>query len=181
MKIPPKELFLYLYKENNKVILFDDADEFFYNKTSINILKKVLDSSKSRKLGYGSKPVNIRDGSRVWSIPSNFLFTGKVIIITNMYFKDMDKAIVSRSLVAEIDLSAKECLKRIERLLPFLIKKVAIPYWAGIEVLNHLKTLEGFYTKLDLRTLEQSLRERIRNPKTWKKFIKNNIILKRDL
>lgn len=181
-KIPPKELYCFLWAQNGRVIVFDDADDFLENPTSVNIMKKVLDSKQKRTVGYGSKPIILKRAAANGEdllVPNSFDFYGRVIVITNKYFRDIDSAIKSRSLVCEVDLPPGECLKRIQRLKPEIIKQVPnASERTADEVLNHLHSISHLYRKLDLRTFRQALEERIRSPQKWKRSIERSVFIK---
>lgn len=94
-KLTPLYLFKTLFENCNKgdVLLLDDADDVFYDETSMNILKGALDSSEERWITYGSATRWLEDNG----IPSTFKFEGSVVFITNYNF---DKMIASNSKLA---------------------------------------------------------------------------------
>jgi len=181
-KIQTMNLYIFLYRENGKVILFDDADSLIDNPKNFDILKKVLDSKKIRKVGYGAKPIILKkadsEGEDV-IIPNSFECTSRIIVVTNKPFYKMDKALLTRSLVAEINLSAEECLKRVQRLLPYLCQDdPRVSQEIRQEVLDYLMTISNLFKKLDLRSVEQSIKERLRNPDSWKELVKRSLLIK---
>jgi hypothetical protein len=182
VKITPLQLYIYLYRENGKILLFDDADCLIEDSSNFDILKKVLDSKKSRSVGYGSKPIILKKasiGNKDVIIPNSFEFTGRIVIVTNRPFKKIDSAIKSRSLVVEVDLSATQCLKRVKRLLPYLCEdEPRATIEVKQEVLDYLLSISDLFKKIDLRTTEQSIREYFRSPSNWKSLVKQSILLK---
>jgi len=181
-KVQTMNLYIFLYRENGKVLLFDDADSLIDNPKNFDILKKVLDSKRIRKVGYGAKPIILKkadsEGEDV-VIPNSFECTSRIIVVTNKPFYKMDKALLTRSLVAEIDLSAEECLKRVKRLLPYLCQDdPRVSQEIRQEVLEYLMTISSLFKKLDLRSVEQSIKERLRNPDSWKELVKRSLLIK---
>lgn len=181
-KIPPQQLYIFLYKENGKVLLFDDADSLIDEPKNFDILKKVLDNKRVRTVGYGSKPIILKKASANGNdviIPNSFQFSGRIIVVTNKNFSKIDTALKSRSLVVEVDLSSKECLKRVERLLPeLLIDDPRVTNVIKKEVLDYLLSISDLFNKIDLRTVEQSILEYFRSPSNWKQLVKKSIQLK---
>lgn len=181
-KVTPLQLYIFLYKENGKVLLFDDADVLIDDSKNFDILKKVLDSKKVRSVGYGSKPIILKKASLGGSditVPNSFVFNGRIIVVTNKSFSKIDTALKSRSLVIEVDLSSQECLKRVQRLLPFLLKdNEKATMEVKQEVLNYLLSISDLFKKIDLRTVEQSILEYFRSPSNWQQLVKKSIQLK---
>lgn len=181
-KITALQLYILLYRENGKVILFDDADDLIESSENFDILKKVLDSKKHRVVGYGSKPIVMKKASLKGKdviIPNSFEFTGRIIVVTNRPFHKINKAIKSRSLVVEVDLNAEQCLKRVKRLLPNLLKDDSrVTMEIKNEVLEYLLSISDLIKKIDLRTTEQAILEYFRSPSNWKTLVKQSILLK---
>jgi len=80
---------LYQNREEGKVLVFDDADSIFFDDTSLNFLKAVLDTTERRRVSYLSE-YKIVDEETATVIPSSFEFNGTCIFITNF---DFDKLI----------------------------------------------------------------------------------------
>lgn len=103
-----------LYKYKSKIIVFDDCDSVWKNKETINILKGALDSSEKRTISWRSSSTM---GPKAIAPPA-FEFKGGVIFISNLYMKDLDSAIRSRSYVIDITLRAEDIILRIKSILP---------------------------------------------------------------
>jgi hypothetical protein len=99
-----------LYEYNGKIIIFDDCDSVFKTEDGVNLLKGALDTNKVRKIAWRSATPLKSDEKE--AIPQKFDFTGKVIFISNLPKKKIDKAIVSRSLTIEVALDTKDMLER---------------------------------------------------------------------
>lgn len=180
VKIGPQSLYMTLYRENGKVILLDECKSIFESSDSVEVLKKVLDSKPKRKISYGARPIRISNITRSgedYFIPTEFEFTGRVVFVSNLYFHQVNQALLSRALVCNVDLTPEQMLGRIQRLMPDLSPKTASPHVKN-EVLEFLKEVSYLYNKLDLRTFEQAVFERVRSPENWKRRVAQSLRLK---
>lgn len=73
---------LYEHSDENSVVVFDDCDSILFDDVSLNLLKGVLDSGKSRRINWLTESRVLADEG----IPRSFNFKGTVIFITNMKF-----------------------------------------------------------------------------------------------
>lgn len=113
-------------REENNVILLDDADSAFSDEVALNLLKAALDSSKKREISWRSeKRFEDECGE---NIPNSFEFKGSIIFITNLNFESMISqgsklaphfaALISRSFYIDLNLgSSREYLIRIKDVL----------------------------------------------------------------
>jgi len=77
---------LYDYGRSGNVLLIDDADDVFFDTTSLNLLKAALDSSTRRTIGWHTESNALKeDGEQVY--PNSFDYEGSVIFITNVDFQ----------------------------------------------------------------------------------------------
>jgi hypothetical protein len=79
---------LYRHRHPGHVIVFDDSDGIFHDEDSLNLLKKVMDSLKQRRVSYLADYTMV-DELTGDIIPHTFDFEGSVIFITNHDFDDM--------------------------------------------------------------------------------------------
>ena len=79
---------LYQNRLKGQVLVFDDADSIFFDDTSLNFLKAVLDSTERRRVSYLSE-YKMYDEENATIIPSTFEFEGTCIFITNYDFDAM--------------------------------------------------------------------------------------------
>lgn len=70
---------LYSHSDPGHVLVFDDCDSILEDEESLNVLKAALDSSKSRRVYWGSDSKILRREG----VPDSFDFRGTVIFITN--------------------------------------------------------------------------------------------------
>jgi len=76
---------LWQNRRKGQVIVFDDADTLFFDDTSLNFLKAVLDTTERRRVSYLAE-YTMFDENEAVNIPSTFEFEGTCIFITNYDF-----------------------------------------------------------------------------------------------
>lgn len=76
---------LFDFGRRGNVLLIDDADDVFFDPTSLNLLKGALDSSDVRKLGWYTESAALKEGGEQ-VYPTSFEFNGSVVFITNVDF-----------------------------------------------------------------------------------------------
>ena len=105
-----KGLYNTLYNWNGKLIIFDDCDEVFKNDIATGILKGALDSYDERIVCW----VTNKEGG---DIPNEFVFTGRIIFISNLSAERMDQAILSRSSHVDLTMSIADKVSRMNNIL----------------------------------------------------------------
>lgn len=100
-----KGLFRNLFENNNGVIVLDDTDSVLKDPVAINILKAALDSYETRIISWNA---DMRDDD----LPRSFIFTGRVIFISNLPESRIDQAIRSRSAVIDLSMTLQEVVDR---------------------------------------------------------------------
>mgnify|MGYP003351306009 FL=1 len=153
-------------REENNVILLDDADSAFADEISLNLLKAALDTSKKRFLSWRSeKSFETESGE---AIPNEFEYKGSVIFITNLNFESMISAnskmaphfaaLISRSYYIDLNLgSTREYLIRIKDVLD----NTDMAYTLGLskkQTIDLMKVFEVHYKKfreLSLRMVQK--------------------------
>jgi len=79
---------LYDYGNPGNVLLIDDADDVFFDTTSLNLLKAALDSSSVRNIGWHTESAALREnGEQVY--PTSFDYHGSIVFITNVDFQSV--------------------------------------------------------------------------------------------
>lgn len=106
-----RALYETLWTYNNKIVIFDDADNIHKDPVASNLLKAALDSSPNRIMSWGAK---IPDSEE---LPSRFQFTGRCIFISNMSINQFPQALLSRSFCVDLTLTIDEKLERIDTVL----------------------------------------------------------------
>lgn len=139
-------LFITLYQNSDKIIVFDDCDSVFKDDDAVNILKAALDSYDTRRISYiSSKPLKDEYGD---PLPPHFEFTGKIIFISNIHQSKLDEAIRSRSFVADISMNTTQMFTRMEQLMAKM--EPSIPLTAKQQALEIMKKLDSQYAGIDI-------------------------------
>lgn len=124
--VRPSGLYRMLWenKEQNQVILLDDADSVFADEVALNLLKAALDTTKRRIISWRSeKKFETPDGEL---IPNSFEYKGSIVFITNLNFDSMlhgkmgphFSALISRSYYIDLNMTNNhECMIRIKDVL----------------------------------------------------------------
>jgi len=105
-----KGLYRTLFENNDSVIVFDDCDSVLKDPVAVNILKGALDSYDTRVISWNA---DMRDED----LPRSFIFTGRVVFISNMVEDKIDQAIRSRSAVIDVTMSLDDILLRMKTML----------------------------------------------------------------
>jgi hypothetical protein len=149
-------MYITLYEENGKLIVFDDCDSVFANADGVNVLKGALDSYGERDISWlVGRPLKDSSGK---SVPKHFTFTGRVIFISNLPQKKIDDAIKSRSFVLEVALTPEDMLKKMRKDLPNVHPEIPLPIRE-----DALDFIESVSTKtknleLNMRTLVKAIK-----------------------
>ncbi len=139
-------LYITLYNNSNKIVVFDDCDSVFKDDDAVNILKAALDSYDTRRISYiSSKPLKDEWGN---PLPSQFEFTGRIIFISNINQSKLDEAIRSRSFVADISMNTTQMFQRMEQLMEGMER--GIPLAAKQKALEIMKSLDAKYAGIEV-------------------------------
>lgn len=140
-KCTASAMYDFLFKNHNKICVFDDCDSVLCDKEGIAVLKGALDSGKNREISWNTRGADMVDtfdcNSRKevlaklekWSkrhggrkgIPTHFQFEGSVIFISNMTCQEIkakDCALLTRCSVVDISVTNEEVIERLGALLP---------------------------------------------------------------
>jgi hypothetical protein len=149
-------MFITLWENNGKIIVFDDCDSVFQSADAVNILKGALDSYSAREISWlVGKPLKTATGENV---PKTFEFTGKVIFISNLPQKKIDDAIKSRSFVLEVALTPLDMIKKMRKDLPNVLPEV--PLFMRETALSFIERISKKTADLELnmRTLIKAIK-----------------------
>lgn len=117
-------LYRALCKFRHKLIILDDCDSIWELADGVNILKGALDSKARREISYpvagavDVDPDNDAEIQRVLAdgkVPTQIVFDGQMIFITNLPLKEIDSAILSRIFYVNVRLSGNQVLMRIKQ------------------------------------------------------------------
>jgi hypothetical protein len=168
-----EDLVSILYKHRKgKVIILDDFDSALNNPDAINILKAATDTYEKRII---SLPI-YRDTSfsdiELPSIPEQFVFTSKIIVITNKDGHELDKALLSRMVGIKIEFTNEQMLKIIRKVLRTIHPdvnddiKLEVLKFVEEELLKRCP-----YIRVDFRLFKMIVDLRLVYPTTWKKMV----------
>jgi hypothetical protein len=78
-------LYMLLYRNRNEncVVVLDDADSIFYDEQALSILKAALDTSLTRKISWMAESHALKEKD----VPPQFEYNGSMIFITNIDFQ----------------------------------------------------------------------------------------------
>lgn len=152
-KAAPFAFYKTLFQERDKIIVFDEADSLLKNDDIVMMLKPILDTSGDNMAAYmagtenmvGKSMQEIEDyckmvddeiangthigvGKNDIMLPSKFKFTGAMIFISNMRAKEIEGAIMSRSIFIDVYLAQQDVLKRIESIAMAKYKSFGAEY-----------------------------------------------------
>jgi hypothetical protein len=115
-----------LFKHNGSVILFDDCDDALKDQEARNLFKSATEIGKVRKLVWNKMGKNIVEPDEMEPdemiaqdlVPRYFVFTGKIIFISNLPMDklDPDGAIRTRAYLIDIDPTDKEVYDFMEKI-----------------------------------------------------------------
>lgn len=148
-----------LYDNNGKVIVFDDCDSVLEDKVAINILKSALDSYDEREITWLSKM------NKSEEYPNKFKFNGRIIFISNKKKSSLDQAVLSRSLVVDLSMSADDKIERMRHILVAILPEYSI----GVkqQALDFLEEVKN-KAELNIRTLIMVSKIVDSYPTNWK-------------
>ena len=139
-------LYITLYQNSDKIVIFDDCDSVFKDDDAVNLLKAALDSYDTRRISYiSSRPLKDEYGE---PLPAHFEFTGKVIFISNINQSKLDAAIRSRSFVSDISMNTTQMFTRMEQLMETM--EPSIPMAAKQQAFEIMKQLDAKYAGIDI-------------------------------
>jgi hypothetical protein len=160
----PKSLYRQLYENNGRLIIFDDCDSIFKNSDAVNVLKAALDSYDIREVSWNSE-------NPFSDLPRSFIFTGKVIFISNMSMREMDTAIKTRCTCVDLSMSKSEMICRMyliiasDEFMPEFSREVKEDALSFIE--ENVNRIAG----LSLRSLIEVVKIRASaHPDKWKRM-----------
>lgn len=168
-------LFITLYENQDKLIIFDDCDNVFKDPDAVNLLKGALDSYDRRIISWiSARPLKDADGD---PLPKNFEFTGRIIFISNLSVHRIDAAIRSRSFTMELSLTAAQMLDRMQDLLPVIepnVTDLTIKQEALEALIYAHENFAG--VELNFRSLIKAIRIRQMNFDNWRDMVVEQVI-----
>lgn len=193
-------LYEVLFKNRNRLVIFDDCDAVLKDADSVNLLKGALDTYPVRELSkltkgntFDSTGMSDLEIQQEWEesdgrlLPNRFQFSGQIIFISNLAEDKFDDAILSRSLHVDVNLSKEEIIKRMREIMSRISPELDIKLKE--EALEYLVYVtQNYPVKFDLniRTLIHSINLRAGNDQmmkigeveepVWKLLVKKYLI-----
>jgi hypothetical protein len=155
----PRGLYNTLFDNNGKLIIFDDCDSVLEDKVAQNILKSALDSYEQRQITWMAK---ISKGD---PYPGQFNFTGRVIFISNKDKAKINSAILSRSLVVDLQMTPDEKIERMRFIIGDILPEIELE--SKMDALQFLDE-HKHSTNLTIRSLIMISKIRQTFSETWR-------------
>jgi len=175
---------LFEFSDSKNVLVFDDADQIFFDDLSLNILKAALDSGNRRFINWNTDSRLLRSEG----IPNRFEFKGGVIFITNLNFahikskklKDHLDALESRCHYIDLEMSTmRERLLRIKQITQDgMLEKYDFdsPEIAQDEILEFITANQDKFREMSLRTVLKVADLRKAFPSNWQAMAKTTLM-----
>ena len=164
---------LYEYSGEKNVIVFDDADNIFYDQLSLNLLTAALDTNSKRYISWNSDSRMLR----MEGIPDRFEFKGAIIFITNIKFshvrsktlKEHLSALESRCHYIDLEMdTAREKILRIKQIVgDGMLDKYMFDDDVVAEIVGYIDTNKSRLRELSLRMVLKIADLRKSFPSNW--------------
>jgi len=155
-----KGLFRLLWENKDGVLVFDDCDSVLKDPVSLSLLKSALDS-------YSRRVITWRADFKDDEIPNSFLFTGRVVFISNMNTLQLDQAIVTRSLCVDLSMTTQQ---KVERMQHLILNAEFMPEYTAEhkqDAMQLIARVQDTIKELSLRTLIQCVKIRTAGTRNW--------------
>ena len=175
----PMGLYRILFENNGKVIVFDDCDKVLEDDDSVSILKSALDNKENRSISWSSRLTYNPEGmpeeqidalTNDGKLPNKFIFTGRVIFITNLYQNKIDSAVRSRSISIDVSLRRQDIIVRIRQIMNDIQPDMDKKYKE--ELLEYMETnIDKMKSDIDIRTFDKALRVVASGKPNWQRLV----------
>jgi hypothetical protein len=157
-----KYMYRKFYEYRNKIIIYDDCDKVLKDEVARNILKAALDSYPKRVVTWGAERFKTGEED---DLPNTFVFTGRVIAITNIPEIKIDEAVRSRCETIDFVLTAKQKMD----LITHVVENGGYAKFPEVVRMEALEYLQENYrygdpSRINFRTFERILRHRRLHP-----------------
>ena len=163
-----------LYINRNRILVLDDFDKPLRDEDTVNMLKAITDSYDKRMLSLPREKMmsSSQDSGQVAATPSKFEYRGKLIIITNLKKREIDRALLSRAPAFEVTFNTKEVFKAVKAQLKFINPEVSEKLKQ--EVFDYINILYAKNPKIEItfRSFKCAIDARVGNPLYWKEMVK---------
>jgi len=162
----------FLFKNRNRIVVFDDFDKPLLDKEIVNLLKAATDKYEIRMLSLIRKSiVSTRGASNMTGAPDKFKYNGKIVIVTNLPESRIDTSLKSRIGYVKIDFNLKQMVNIIDGIIPNIYPHVSTEIKR--EVLDFLMDYYSNHAgkKLSIREYINAVDIRIVYPSKWKDIL----------
>jgi hypothetical protein len=97
------KLFQILYAHSNGLIIFDDSNPILEDTNAVSLLLQACETMRTRVVSWNT--------SRPMDAPKQFPFDGKIVILTNKTFSEINEALQSRAIKFSLDFNNFEMLE----------------------------------------------------------------------
>ena len=158
----PKALYRSLYDHNDKIIVFDDCDSVIKNDTSVGLLKSALEQQPIRTVSWLTEHES-------QDLPANFTFRGKIIFISNLRLNQVSQAILSRSMIVDVTMTANEKIARMRHIAKsFKVGGTCeLPETEIDEIIGLIERLKNVAKELSMRTFDKVAQIKKAEPTCW--------------
>jgi hypothetical protein len=160
-----KGLYRTLYENSTKIIIFDDCDNIQKDANAVNLLKAALDSYDTRIISWNSEMRNS-------DLPQSFLFTGRVIFISNLASYQIEQPLRSRSICIDLSMTSEQKIERMRTIIDSDEFLPEISYEFKEEALAFIDEHKEQTNDLSLRSLISISKIRAGDKSNWQKLAK---------
>lgn len=202
VRMTTPQIYMSLMENYDKIIIFDDCDEVLLNKTSSDLFKSALETGEKRTISWNKTDtlntaglpnsfiINLVKNDKKHRLPSQFVFTGKIIFITNLPIRKIEEALVTRCETIDVTMRSEDLGQAIRNVLPD-IKVLAQNRVTGEtidigtdldlknEVLDFLLSpeyqahMEKYNMSLNMRLFQHAYVYAYRDRSSWKRLMYN--------
>lgn len=164
-------------RKRGSIMVLDDIDGIYANEESLNILKKLTDSTSVRQVSWLKESSTLEDND----IPQSFVFEGSIIAISNMDFNQIIadgrgkfaphlEALRSRSMFIDLRMHTlrERCLRIVNVVTSNKIfEKEGLTLEQGQSILDFIKENSNNFLELSLRTVVVKLIPMVKTTQNW--------------
>lgn len=202
-KTSAKAVFLAMLEHYDKIIVFDDCDDALINKNVANLFKAALDTKEHRFVTWSTSDTldtaglpneiikNLTRNDKKHRMPSTFEFTGAIVFITNLPPSKVEKALLTRCDVVDVNLKTTDIgkimranLKNVKVYAPNRAAGTSVDISAGkdelkSEVLDFILSdeyqahMQKYNMPLNWRLFQKAFTFAVNDPASWKRRMLN--------
>jgi hypothetical protein len=171
-----------VYKNSDKVILFEDCEKILENEVIISILRSALWSALTDEKGEMIRQITFHSAwENAKHLPKSFIFKGKIILLANKMPKDSrTEALLSRVLFYDLHFSIQD----IQKMFVVMAKKgyKDLDSAKCLEIVDKLQNKVGVEIKnLNLRLFHKAVELFRYNSQTWEDSLNSFLDIDEDL